>query len=502
MTLREKIGQLFMPAAFINDSEEEIKSLEGLIATHHVGALCFFHSRASAATNFEGKKKVLYNEQSFERLTYLINRYQKAAKYPLLIAIDAEWGLAMRIENTPQYPYAITLGALPLSKNLLIYQVGQQIAQDCLHAGIHWNLAPVIDINSTPKNPVIGYRSFGSDKIRVTAKAKAFLDGMASCGILNSVKHFPGHGDTAVDSHIGLPIINKSLQNLQENELYPFKHIAKENLDSIMVGHLALPQLEQNPKKPATLSKTIINSLIREELQYNGVVISDALNMHSISKLFTIKGEVELQAFKAGVDILCFTENTAAGIAKIEAEASASEIDEKYQRIQRLKQKALQQKTKHNFANESSLNAAIAQYSLTNYTPNFNLSRFKKEPFQLVNLGTKTSYFTELLKQKAANLVEAINSKQVLIVVNPPSAKPLDNFGLSKEEIELFNTLVATKNALIYHFGNPYALNTLAYKKAKGIYITYQDFKPFQTYAAQHFLEELPSYGELPVNLD
>ena len=167
LSLKEKVGQLFMPAAFINDSEEEIKAIEKLIIDYKIGCLCFFHSRASAATNFEGKKKIVHNEQSFETLQKLIKRYQKASKYQLLIAIDAEWGLAMRIENAPQYPYAITLGALQDNSNL-IYEVGKNIAKDCKLAGIHWNLAPCIDINNNPLNPVIGYRSFGEDKIKVT----------------------------------------------------------------------------------------------------------------------------------------------------------------------------------------------------------------------------------------------------------------------------------------------------------------------------------------------
>lgn len=501
MTLREKIGQLFMPAAFINDTEEEIKSLENLITQHHIGALCFFHSRASAATNFEGKKEVIYNAESFERLIYLIQRYQRAAKFPLLIAIDAEWGLAMRVENTPKYPYAITLGALPQTKIDLIYQVGQNIAQDCLYAGIHWNLAPVVDINSNPKNPVIGYRSFGNDKIQVSTKAKALLNGMASNGILNSIKHFPGHGDTAVDSHLGLPSIDKSLQELNENELYPFKQFSQENLDSIMVGHLALPQLEDDPNKPATLSKSIVDTLIREELQYNGVIISDALNMHSVAKLFKTKGDVELHAFKAGMDMLCFAENTVEGIAKIESEATELEIEEKYLRVKKLKEKALQQKAKHGFADSSTLNATIAKYSLTNYTESFDLSLFKAKPFKLEVLGKDTPNFRGILKENASNMVENPNAEQVLFVINPPSAKPLHHFGLSTEEIAFFATEAASKKVLVYHFGNPYALNELAYKKAAGIFIAYQDFIEFQTYAAAQFLEDFPTYGKLPVNL-
>ncbi|MGY8914363.1 MAG: glycoside hydrolase family 3 N-terminal domain-containing protein, partial [Flavobacteriales bacterium] len=235
LSLKEKVGQLFMPAAFINDSEAEIQALEELIKKYHIGSLCFFHSRASTATNFEGKKDVVYNEDSLETLKNLIARYQKVAKTPLLISIDAEWGLAMRVEHTPQYPYAITQGAL-VKHTDLIFKIGKNIAHDCKYCGIHWNLSPVVDINNNPNNPVIGYRSYGENKELVSEKAIAFTLGTKSEGILTCAKHFPGHGDTAVDSHLGLPIIDKSKEALWENELFPFRELIANGVDSVMIG--------------------------------------------------------------------------------------------------------------------------------------------------------------------------------------------------------------------------------------------------------------------------
>ncbi|WP_368662370.1 glycoside hydrolase family 3 protein [Zobellia laminariae] len=272
LNLAEKVGQLFMPAAFINDTEDEIQQLEKLIKEYHIGSLCFFHSRASAATNFEGKKKIVSNEKSFETLQNLIIRYQKAAKYPLLIAIDAEWGLAMRIEKTPQYPYAITLGSIPDDSENLIYEVGKNIAKDCKAAGIHWNLAPCVDINNNPNNPVIGYRSFGEDKIKVTQKALAYINGTSSEGVLTSIKHFPGHGDTATDSHLGLPLINKTKEELVNNELYPFQKLILEGTDSVMAGHLSVPALANGKDTPSSISKDIIRGVLRKEMGYDGVL--------------------------------------------------------------------------------------------------------------------------------------------------------------------------------------------------------------------------------------
>ena len=218
MTLEQKIGQFFFPAVFINDTEEKIQETERLIKKHNIGGLTFFHSRASAATNYEIKKKVTFNDDSYERLKELVIRFQKCAPTPLLISIDAEWGLAMRVEKTPQYPYAITLGALPNSAKHLVYEVGKQIGLDLKSVGIHYNLAPLADINNNPNNPVIGYRSFGQNKEKVALFAMEYLRGMNDVGVLGCLKHFPGHGNTSVDSHLGLPVLKETLEQLMENE--------------------------------------------------------------------------------------------------------------------------------------------------------------------------------------------------------------------------------------------------------------------------------------------
>ena len=316
-TVQQKVGQFFFPAVFINDTEENIQETERLIKEHNIGGLTFFHSRASAATNFESKKKIVFNDDSYQKIKDLIIRYQKAAPTPLLISIDAEWGLAMRIEKTPQYPYAITLGALPENKSKLVYEVGKQIGLDLKAAGIQYNLSPLADINNNPNNPVIGYRSFGEDKEKVADFSVEYLKGMSEVGVLGCLKHFPGHGNTNVDSHLGLPVLNETLEELMENELYPFIKGIENNVDSIMIGHLAVPSLNDGKNTSATLSKPIIETLLRKQLGYDGLVISDALNMHSVSKLYETKGELEWEAFNAGNDILCFAENVPEGIQAI-----------------------------------------------------------------------------------------------------------------------------------------------------------------------------------------
>jgi beta-N-acetylhexosaminidase len=245
----------------------------------------------------------------------------------------------MRIENTPQYPYAITLGALPESEVDLVYEVGKQIGTDLKAAGILYNLAPLADINNNPDNPVIGYRSFGESKEKVALFANAYLRGMSDAGILGCLKHFPGHGNTNVDSHLGLPILNESLDQLMTNELYPFIQGIKNKVDSIMIGHLAVPALNDGKNTSATLSKNIIHNLLRNQLGFEGLIISDALNMKSVSELYSTKGQLEWEAFNAGNDILCFAENVAEGIQYILKNATAQRIEKSFSRIWQCKEK-------------------------------------------------------------------------------------------------------------------------------------------------------------------
>ncbi len=516
LTLSEKTGQLFMPAAFINDTEEEIKALELLISENHIGGLCFFHSRSSAATNFEGKKKVVYNEESFRTLQKLIKRYQGKSKHRLLIAIDAEWGLAMRIENTPQYPYAITLGAIQ-DKTDLIYQVGKNIAYDCKQAGIHYNLGPVIDINNNPKNPVIGYRSFGEDKVNVTEKSLAYLKGMQSEGILGSIKHFPGHGDTAVDSHLGLPIIEKPKEELMNHELYPFRKLIGKGIDSVMVGHLCVPALSKGRQVPSSISKDIIKGVLRQELGFKGVVISDALNMHAVSKNYPVKGELEWLAFDAGNDILCFAEQIGPGIKTIIKKANENQIEEAFKRVWSLKEKAIKAESGHSstIIDPDNLNREIAKASITLIHGNENkIGLFRKKGFLgitnnpeindpfLEALHDHHDLRTYVLADVRDPVAETIKKEDnILLSLVPPQVKPTNDFGFTKKEISQVNELLNTKNVVLYFFGNPYALQHFDYHKANSVVMAYQNLKEFQEVAASHFHGILPALGKLPVKL-
>ncbi|WP_223826583.1 glycoside hydrolase family 3 protein [Flagellimonas sp. S3867] len=515
LTLKQKVGQLFMPAVFINDSEEEVQQIEDLIRTHAIGAICFFHSRASAATNFEGKKKVVHNEHSYDRLKQLISRYQNAAQFPLLVAIDAEWGLAMRIENTYQYPYAITLGAIQENSEL-IFEVGRQIALDCKKAGIHWNLAPVVDINDNPENPVIGYRSFGDDKNKVLSKSEAYLKGMKSVGVLNAIKHFPGHGDTATDSHLGLPVITKSKEDLLDNELYPFAELIKQGVDAVMVGHLAVPALDDS-ENPATTSSKIITNVLRKDLGFEGVIISDALNMHAVSKKFPEKGTLESTAFKAGMDVMCFSENVEEGIQQIIDSACKERIDASFKRVWKLKEHAYTDADQQQSTSPlSALNKTLAQQSITElYRDSLAVEQIKKSNFLNLSVDNQkeNNFSVSVEKQygqrhhplelNSINKIRKLTAEyeNIVLALFPPLVKPKNQFGFQSEILDFINELSAQKNVLTYLFGNPYVLDILELNPPSNVVVAFQDFPEFQTEAIHHFNGQIEAKGKLPVKL-
>lgn len=530
MTLEQKIGQFFFPAVFINDTEENIQATEQLIRDYNIGGLTFFHSRASAATNYETKKKIEFNDDSYQRLKDLIVRYQKCAPTPLLMSIDAEWGLAMRVEKTPQYPYAITLGALPESESHLVYEVGKQIGLDLKSAGINYNLAPLADINNNPNNPVIGYRSFGENKEKVSQFALEYLRGMSAVGVLGCLKHFPGHGNTNVDSHLGLPILNETLDELLDNELYPFIQGIANDVDSIMIGHLAVPALNDGKNTSATLSKAVIEDLLRKRLKYDGLVISDALNMHSVSKLYPKKGQLEWEAFNAGNDVLCFAENVPEGIHEILHNATPERIEASYNRLMKCKEKvgilkeASVTQSTLDFKTAANLNRRIASKSLTKIK-DINSTALVLEASQKGTLAQLSLYknsantffngLTPRLNGKTFAIENEatidsttleknlLNYDTLLIALFVPKAKPMNNFDISPVILELLSNLLASKKCVLYVFGNPYALQVIPnLHLAKGIIQVYQDFTEFQENAAQQLLNDSLCSGVLPVHLN
>ena len=316
MTIDEKIGQLFMIQAYSNlDSVHENKIKE-MIQKYHVGNLIFMQGTPI-------------------KQAQLTNTYQSLSEIPLMIGFDGEWGLEMRLQNTYRFPWNMTLGAI--QDNTLIRKFGEHLGRHAKRIGIHVNFAPVVDINTNPLNPIIGNRSFGESKQNVTLKAIEFSQGMQSEGVLANAKHFPGHGDTATDSHLKLPVLNFNKERLDSIELYPYKRVFDAGMASVMTAHLSIPVLESNPKLPTSLSPKVVTDLLKEKLGFLGLIFTDGLNMKGAAN-YSSSAEINLAAIQAGNDVLLIPQDVPASINLIKnaidsGVLSLERIDESVRKI-------------------------------------------------------------------------------------------------------------------------------------------------------------------------
>jgi len=285
LTIDQQIAQCIWVAGYSNHDVSHEVELSDIIRKYGVGGIIFFQGSA-------------------EKQVELANYYQKISKVPLLFSMDAEWGIGMRLSNVEKFPYQMTLGAI--KNDSLIFQLGKAVGSQFKRMGMQINLAPVADININPQNPVINYRSFGENRDQVSKKSIMYMNGMQGSGIVATGKHFPGHGDTNVDSHLDLPLISHSRQRLDSIELYPFKKLINAGIGSIMTAHLNLPSLDTTSGLASTLSPIIIKGLLQNELGFRGLVITDAMNMSGITKYFKSGGEADAKALEAGNDVIEF----------------------------------------------------------------------------------------------------------------------------------------------------------------------------------------------------
>lgn len=306
MSLDQKIAQMLMVQAYSNRDASHLEDLKKLVKRYNIGGLIFFQGGPVRQAN-------------------MINSLQKESKIPLLIAMDAEWGLGMRLDSVINYPREMTLGAI--SDNQLIYALGQDFARQLKELGVHMNFSPVADINNNPDNPVINTRSFGEDRENVSEKVNALFKGMQSERILVTAKHFPGHGDTNTDSHHALPLLNFDRARLDSIELYPFKKAITQGLSGIMVAHLQVPALDGRENRPTTLSHNVVSDLLKDELGFKGLVVTDAMNMKGVSENFK-PGELEIEAVKAGNDILLMPTDVSKVISQIKRAIRKGDIQE------------------------------------------------------------------------------------------------------------------------------------------------------------------------------
>ena len=288
LSKKQRVAQLFFVRAHTNRGQAYEDSVGGVIKDQQIGGLVFFQGGPVRQLN-------------------LINNYQKLAKVPLLVAMDGEWGVGMRLDSTISYPYQMTLGAI--QDNTLIYKMGQFIAYDFKRLGMQINLAPDMDVNNNPNNPVINYRSFGDNKYNVAAKGIAYMKGMQDAGLLTTAKHFPGHGDTNVDSHLDLPLLPFTRERLDTLEEYPFHQAIKAGISGVMIAHMDIPALDTTKNLPSTLSRPIVTGALKDSLGFKGLVVSDAMEMKAVVKYFP-EGEADLRAFIAGNDIIELSEDS------------------------------------------------------------------------------------------------------------------------------------------------------------------------------------------------
>src|SRR5450759_5377319 len=304
LTIDQQIAQCIWIAGYSNRDVAHEVEISDIIRKYGVGGIIFFQGTASKQAE-------------------LTNFYQKISKVPLLISLDAEWGVGMRIENVDRFPYQMTLGAI--KNDSLIYLFGKAVALQFRRLGMQVNFAPVLDINVNAQNPVINYRSFGENREKVAAKSIMYMKGLQDNGILATGKHFPGHGDTNVDSHLDLPLITHSRARLDSIELYPFRKLIGEGIGSIMVAHLNLPSLDTTTGLPSTLSHIIITDLLKNELRFKGLVVTDAMMMKAVTKYFK-PGEADAKALEAGHDVAEFVTDVEATIRETKNYISSKKL--------------------------------------------------------------------------------------------------------------------------------------------------------------------------------
>ncbi|SHL03312.1 glycoside hydrolase family 3 N-terminal domain-containing protein [Flavobacterium chilense] len=509
MTVREKIGQLFMISAYSNRDSLHTKEVNTLIEDYKVGGLIFFQGAPV-------------------RQAKLTNLYQSKAKVPLFIAIDGEWGLGMRLDSTYIYPWNMTLGAIQdLS---LIENVGRNMANENKRIGIHFNFAPVLDINTNPKNPIIGNRSFGEDKVNVSARAIALMKGVQSQGVFSTGKHFPGHGDTSVDSHKALPLIDFSKDRLELVELYPYKQIFDEGLVSVMVAHLSIPSLEPQSNYPSSASYNIVTNLLQKELGFDGLIFTDGLAMKGATD-FKGPGDLEIAVLLAGNDIFLGPENVPLAFQKLETAYADGVITE--ERLAHSVKKILHYKFKAGLNKYKPIQIAniyndlnppqndALHYKL--YENAITVLKNEKEILPIQNLDQKIAYVklgddvnstfvttlkkytevTEVSNKNVDSLNQELKNYDTVIIGFHKVNKPWDKQNFTESELFWLQKIAEKNKVILDVFAKPYSLLPVTnFDDIEGLVVSYQNSNISQVVSAEVIFGTVPAKGKLPVSIN
>ena len=508
LSIDQKIGQLFTIWVATKQGHDKMKEVSSIIEKNHLGGLIF------SLGNIKDQAKYT-------------NIFQSISKVPLLIGMDAEWGIGMRLDDAFSFPFNMTLGAL--NDDSLIYNVGKRIGVHAKRIGVHINFAPVTDINTNPNNPIIGSRSFGEGKINVTKKSLSYLKGMQSVGIMGSAKHFPGHGDTSTDSHKTLPVINFSAKRINDVELFPYKELIKNNLSTVMVAHMEVPSLEKEPKMPSTLSKNIISKLLKKKLKFEGLVITDAMDMKGVVD-FNKNQSADVGALLAGNDVLLMPDDLDESTKSIKKAINDGIITEKrlkysVKKILMAKYKAgLYKKNKIDLENiVEDMNSNIDKLLFEEITEkSITLIKNDNDILPIKDISTKIAFlemgdsdsdeFFKILNHytkvdkieydSKAELLTTLKPYQTVVVGFHKSTKsPFDPYKFNQSEIETLELLSKNKNVILNVFAKPYALMDLDMTNISSILVSYQNNVIAQNKSAQIIFGALPAVGRLPVSI-
>jgi len=497
----EKLGQLFIVALYTNKDENHINQVRNIVTNDKIGGLILMQDDAAREIN-------------------LVNEFQQKSKIPLMIGMDAEWGLYQRIATAHKFPWAMTLGAIQ-DKNL-IYQMAAKIAEDCKRMGINWDFAPVVDVNTNPSNPIIGNRSFGSEVSNVTQSALSYSNGLQDNNILAAIKHFPGHGDTSTDSHLDLPVVSHNLERLNSIELAPFKALMDKGIGGVMVAHLYVPSLESGKGIPASVSKNIITGLLKEKFGYKGLIITDALNMGAVANKYK-PGELDALAFKAGNDIMLFSQGVSEGKKLIQkaidnGEISKARVEESVKKI--LLTKYFLGLNQYTPKNPENVNQDINNDSHKILVQNLyaNALTLIKDEKKLLPLNCRnTCYYVPMEEAPYQTFADQLNLNSTVIIKKASEINTIpanstvivgfhkDNstaykpYKISAESKKVLADLTKNQNVILTVFGSAYALKDIDLSKVFTVLVSYENNDDSMTATANAINGKTKISGKLPV---
>ncbi len=509
LTAEERIGQLFMVAAYSGGKNYNEELVTKLVTDHQVGGLIFMQGGPV-------------------RQAMQTNKYQHLAQVPLLLAMDAEWGIGMRLDSLKNFPREMMLGATRDTE--LVYRVGAAIAHQCRRLAVNIDFAPDVDVNNNAANPVINSRSFGEDKMWVAKLGTAFMRGLQKNGVMACAKHFPGHGNTSVDSHKDLPLVPRTVEQLDSTELYPFKQLIAAGVKSVMVAHLEVPALDTSAHVPTTLSKNAVTGLLKNRLGFNGLIFTDALNMQGVTKYFPA-GDVDLRAFAAGNDVLLFSQDVPVALGKIKNAIDSGLIPK--EQLEASVKKILAAKYEAGLHTWKDVDTTNITGDLNKYVDTFRamvaraaitVVRDDNQALKRINENMRIGYVG--VNATSAVLYEKLNDEfnnikaewlpkgspadtvqkildgmpkydMTIIAVHNLSFAPGNNYGLGDEAVAFLQQAGCRNNVLVVLMGNAYA--TQYFCGAGSVIVGYEDDTVTERTLANMLLKKTKAKGKLPV---